>query len=298
MGTTTEHPSFELRPALLSRCKVITFNRLQPEDLDRILRRAEDFAGKELPLTAEARQHLCLMSDGDGRYLLNRAEELLSLRIEEKLTVEGLQKIAPKRATIYDKAEEEHYNLISALHKSLRGSDADAALYWANRMLTAGEDPLYVTRRLKRFASEDVGLADPDALLQAVAAHHTYTMLGSPEGELAISNAVIYLATAPKSNAGYTAYSRSKKCAESHGSLPTPKKIRNAPTKLMRELNYGEGYIYDHNAENAFSGENFFPDELTRQKFYCPVERGFEREIKKRVDWFDRVRKQKADGSG
>jgi putative ATPase len=295
IGTTTENPSFELRPALLSRCKVITFNRLQLEDLDKILQRAEIFTQKELPLTAEARQHLCLMSDGDGRYLLNRAEELLSLNVQEKLTIEGLQKIAPKRAIVYDKAQEEHYNLISAFHKSLRGSDVDAALYWTNRMLTAGENPLYITRRLIRFASEDIGLADPNALVQAITAHQTYTMLGSPEGELAISNAVIYMATAPKSNAGYVAYSQSKKCAEFYGSLPPPKRIRNAPTKLMKELNYGEGYIYDHDMENAFSGDNFFPDELSRKKFYRPVERGFEREIKKRVDWFDKVRKKKSN---
>jgi putative ATPase len=291
MGTTTENPSFELRPALLSRCKVITFNRLQLEDLEKILRRAENFMQKELPLTAEARQHLCLMSDGDGRYLLNRAEELLSLNIQENLTIEKLQKIAPKRAIIYDKSQEEHYNLISAFHKSLRGSDVDAALYWTNRMLIAGENPLYITRRLIRFASEDIGLADPNALLQAIAAHQKYTMLGSPEGELAISNAVIYMATAPKSNAGYTAYNQSKRCAEFYGSLPPPKKIRNAPTKLMKELKYGEGYIYDHDAENAFSGDSFFPDELSRKKFYRPVERGFEREIKKRVDWWDGKRK-------
>ncbi|MDR2158181.1 MAG: replication-associated recombination protein A [Holosporaceae bacterium] len=295
IGTTTENPSFELRPALLSRCKVITFNRLQLEDLDKILERAENFMQRELPLTPEARRHLCLMSDGDGRYLLNRAEELLSLNPPEKLTIEGLQKIAPKRANVYDKSQEEHYNLISALHKSLRGSDVDAALYWTNRMLTSGENPLYITRRLVRFASEDIGLADPNALIQAIAAHQTYAMLGSPEGELAISNAVIYMATAPKSNAGYVAYGKSKKCAESYGSLPAPAKIRNAPTKLMKELKYGEGYIYDHNEENAFSGDNFFPDELSRKKFYCPVERGFEREIKKRCDWFDKIRKQKSN---
>ncbi|MDR2781947.1 MAG: replication-associated recombination protein A [Holosporaceae bacterium] len=293
IGTTTENPSFELRPALLSRCKVITFNRLQLEDLEKILQRAENFMQKELPLTAEARQHLCLMSDGDGRYLLNRAEELLLLHVKEKLTVDGLQKIAPKRAIVYDKSQEEHYNLISALHKSLRGSDVDAALYWANRMLTAGENPLYIIRRLIRFASEDIGLADPNALLQAIAAHQAYTMLGSPEGELAISNAVIYMATAPKSNAGYVAYNQSKKCSEFYGSLPPPKKIRNAPTKLMKEMKYGEGYVYDHDAENAFSGDNFFPDELSRKKFYHPVERGFEREVKKRVDWWDKKRKEK-----
>jgi putative ATPase len=295
IGTTTENPSFELRPALLSRCKVITFNRLQLEDLEKILQRAENLIGKELPLTVEAREHLCLMSDGDGRYLLNRTEELFFLNPPGKLTIDELQKITPKRAIIYDKAQEEHYNLISAFHKSLRGSDVDAALYWTNRMLSAGENPLYITRRLIRFASEDIGLADPDALIQAIAAHQTYTMLGSPEGELAISNAVIYMATAPKSNAGYIAHNQSKKFAEFHGSLPTPQKIRNAPTKLMKELKYGEGYVYDHNAENAFSGDNFFPDELARKKFYHPVERGFEREIKKRVDWFDKMRKQKSN---
>ncbi|MDR1236129.1 MAG: replication-associated recombination protein A [Holosporaceae bacterium] len=294
MGTTTENPSFELRPALLSRCKVIVFNRLQLEDLDKILERAEHFMQKELPLTPEARQHLCLISDGDGRYLLNRAEELFSLSAREKLTVDDLQKIAPKRAIIYDKSREEHYDLISALHKSLRGSDADAALYWANRMLTAGENPLYIIRRLVRFASEDIGLADPNALTQALAAHRAYTILGSPEGELAITNAIIYMATAPKSNAGYIAYKQSKKTAEFYGSLPPPKKIRNAPTKMMKELKYGEGYVYDHDTENAFSGDDFFPDELSRKKFYSPVERGFEREIKKRVDWWDKKRKEKA----
>ncbi|MDR2794693.1 MAG: replication-associated recombination protein A, partial [Holosporaceae bacterium] len=233
IGTTTENPSFELRPALLSRCKVIVFDRLQLHHLDDILQRAEQFMQKELPLTAEARQHLCLMSDGDGRYLLNRAEELLSLNVREKMSVEELMKMSPKRAVIYDASGEEHYNLLSAFHKSLRGSDVDAALYWTNRMLVGGENPLIIARRLIRFAAEDVGLADPNAILQAIAAHQTYSMLGSPEGELAITNAVIYLATAPKSNAGYVAYGRSKKCAELYGSLPTPKKIRNAPTKLM-----------------------------------------------------------------
>ncbi|MDR0580549.1 MAG: replication-associated recombination protein A [Holosporaceae bacterium] len=292
IGTTTENPSFELRPALLSRCKVITFSRLQLEDLEKILQRAEDFMKKELPLTAEARQHLCLMSDGDGRYLLNRAEELLSVTVREKLSVDGLQKIASPRAIIYDKSKEEHYNLISALHKSLRGSDVDASLYWVHRMLIAGENPLYIIRRLIRFASEDIGLADPNALTQAIAAHQAYTMLGSPEGELAISNAVVYMATAPKSNAGYVAHKQSERCAEFYGSLPPPKRILNAPTQLMTELGYGEGYIYDHDAKHAFVGENFFPDELSRKTFYRPVERGFEREIKKRVDWWNNKRKK------
>ncbi len=292
IGTTTENPSFELRPALLSRCKVITFNRLQLEDLDKILSRAESFMKKELPLTSEARQHLCLMSDGDGRYLLNRAEELFSLNIQEKISIQELEKLMQKRAMIYDASREEHYNLLSAFHKSLRGSDVDAALYWTNRMLVAGENPLIIARRLIRFAAEDIGLSDPNAILQAIAAHQTYSILGSPEGELAITNAVIYLATAPKSNAGYMAYNQSKKCATFYGSLPVPKKIRNAPTKLMAEMNYGEGYTYDHNEKDAFSGDNFFPDELSRKKFYNPVERGFEREIKKRIEWWDRRRKK------
>ncbi|MDR3179798.1 MAG: replication-associated recombination protein A [Holosporaceae bacterium] len=295
IGTTTENPSFELRPALLSRCKVIVFDRLQLHYLDKILQRAEQFMQKELPLTPEARQHLCLLSDGDGRYLLNRAEELLSLNTREKMSTEELIKMSPKRAIVYDASGEEHYNLLSAFHKSLRGSDVDAALYWTNRMLMGGENPLIIARRLIRFAAEDVGLADPNAILQAIAAHQTYSMLGSPEGELALTNAVIYLATAPKSNAGYIAYNRSKKCAELYGSLPTPKKIRNAPTKLMAELKYGEGYVYDHDTKHGFAGENFFPDELSRKKFYQPVERGFERELKKRVEWLDKKRKENKD---
>lgn len=292
IGTTTENPSFELRPALLSRCKVIVFNRLQISDLDKILSRAEQYMKKDLPLSAEARMHLCLMSDGDGRYLLNRAEELLLLSGSAKLSVAELSKIAPKRAAIYDKSREEHYNLISAFHKSMRGSDVDAALYWANRMLVAGEDPLYILRRIIVFASEDVGLADPNALLQAMAAYQAFTMLGAPEGELALNNAIIYMSTAPKSNAGYIAKKMAKQCAEFYGSLPAPKKIRNAPTQMMKDLGYGKGYMYDHDAENAFSGENFFPDELSRKKFYQPVERGFEREIRKRIEWWDKKRRK------
>ena len=293
IGTTTENPSFELRPALLSRCKVITFNRLQLEDLEKILQRAEQFMGKKIPLTSDARQYLCLISDGDGRYLLNRAEELLTKNVTEPLTVEDLKKISTKRAIVYDKSLEEHYNLLSAFHKSLRGSDVDAALYWTNRMLIAGENPLIIARRLIRFATEDIGLADPNAVLQAVAAHQVYSMLGSPEGELAITNAVIYMATAPKSNAGYMAYNQSKKCAQFYGSLPVPLRIRNAETKLMKDLGYHEGYVYDHDTENAFSGANFFPDELSRKKFYQPVERGFERELKKRIEWWDKQRNSK-----
>ncbi len=291
IGTTTENPSFELRPALLSRCKVITFNRLQLEDLDKILGRAEQYMKRELPVTKEARQYLCLMSDGDARYLLNRAEELFALSLREPMNVEQLKEFSPERAAVYDKGEEEHYNLISALHKSLRGSDVDAALYWMNRMLQAGESPLYILRRLIRFASEDVGLADPNALIQTIAAHRAYTILGSPEGELAIAQAVIYLATAPKSNAAELAYNNSRSCAKFYGSLPVPKKIRNAPTKLMKELDYNKGYVYDHDTINAFAGTNFFPDELSRKKFYSPNERGFEREIKRRIEWWDKHRK-------
>lgn len=291
IGTTTENPSFELRPALLSRCKVITFDRLQPDDLDKILQRAERYVQKKLPLTPEARQHLCLMSDGDGRYLLNRAEELLALNTNKLLDIEDLKKFAPKRAMVYDSSKEEHYNLLSAFHKSLRGSDIDAALYWAGRMLLAGENPLTLIRRLICAAAEDVGLADPQALVQALAAHQAYTILGSPEGELALADAIIYVASAPKSNSGYVALSEAKKCAKYYGSLPVPKKIRNAPTKLMEELEYNKGYIYDHDAKDGVSGDNFFPDELSRKKFYRPVERGFERELKKRVEWLEKKRK-------
>lgn len=298
IGTTTENPSFELRPALLSRCKVVTFKRLQLDDLDQILKRAERYMERDLPLTPGARQHLCLISDGDARYLLNRAEELLSLSISgdisRKIDVDELIKIVPKRAMVYDSDKEEHYNMLSAFHKSLRGSDIDAALYWANRMLIGGENPLVLARRLLRFAIEDVGLADPNAILQAIAAHKTYSVLGSPEGELAITNAVIYLAAAPKSNASYLAYNESRKCAKFYGSLPVPKKIRNAPTVLMRELKYHEGYLYDHDTKDGVSGDSFFPDELSRKQFYRPVERGFERELKKRVEWLERKRQERA----
>lgn len=292
IGTTTENPSFELRPALLSRCKVIVFERLQLEDLEKILQRAEVFTNRKLPLSLDARQYLCLMADGDGRYLLNRAEELFALSNPHEMGVEELKQFSPRRATVYDKSEEEHYNLISALHKSLRGSDPDAALYWMNRMLLGGEDPMYILRRLIRFASEDVGLADPNALVQAISAYQAYNMLGSPEGELAVSNLVIYLAAAPKSNSGETAYIESRRCAKFYGSLPVPKKIRNAPTKLMKELKYNEGYVYDHDTPNAYAGNNFFPDELSRKTFYRPAERGFERELKKRVDWLNKNRKK------
>lgn len=292
IGTTTENPSFELRPALLSRCKVVRFERLNLEDLEQILRRCEKILNKQLPLTQEAREYLCLMSDGDARYLLNRSEELFNAYFDEFLSIEELKNTISKKANVYDKASEAHYNLISAFHKSIRGSDVDAALYWTNRMLIAGEDPMYILRRLIRCASEEVGLADPFALQHALAAHQAYTILGPPEGNLAIINAVIYVATAPKSNAGYVAYNKSKECAGNYGSLPVPAKICNAPTKMMKELGYNLGYVYDHDVENAFSGENFFPQELSRKKFYDPAERGFEREIKKRISWWDNARKK------
>ena len=294
IGTTTENPSFELRPALLSRCKVIEFKRLEIEDLLRILERAESFVGRRLPLTDKAREKLCIIADGDGRYLVNRAEELLALNIKYDLNEDEMLELLPKRAIIYDKGREEHYNLISALHKSLRGSDVNAALYWFCRMLEGGESALYIARRLVRFAVEDIGTADPEAVHQAIAARDAYEFLGSPEGELALAQAVVYLATAPKSNAVYVAYNNARRCAKEYGSLMPDKNILNAPTAMMKQLGYNEGYAYDHDAKNAFAGTDFFPEGLPRQSFYVPSERGFEREIKKRVAWWDKHRKVKS----
>lgn len=293
IGTTTENPSFELRSALLSRCKVVEFRRLQIEDLLKILERAETYVGKKLPITDKARNKLCLISDGDGRYLVNRAEELFALNIQHTLDEDEMLDILPQKAVLYDKSQEEHYNLISALHKSLRGSDVNAALYWFSRMLEGGENPFYIARRLVRFAVEDVGMSDPQAVTQALAAQQAYHFLGSPEGELALAQAVIYLATAPKSNTVYRAYNRSRSCAKEFGSLMPDKSILNAPTTMMKNLGYNHGYQYDHDSENAFSGTDFFPDGLPRQNFYIPSERGFEREIKKRVEWWDKRRKVK-----
>jgi putative ATPase len=290
IGATTENPSFELNSALLSRSRVLVLNRLTPEALQKLIARAEALLGKTLPLDIAARETLLAMADGDGRYLLSMVEAIFDAGPKEALTPETLGKLLQQRPPVYDKAQESHYNLISALHKSLRGSDVQAALYWFARMLDGGEDPLYIARRLIRFASEDIGMADPQALVQAIAARQAYEMLGSPEGELMIAQSVIYLATAPKSNAQYTAFGAAKRAAKTHGSLMPPKHILNAPTKLMQELGYGKDYDYDHNAEDGFSGQNYFPDEMPREEYYTPVERGFEREISKRLEYWEKLR--------
>lgn len=294
IGTTTENPSFELRPALLSRCKVIVFKRLSVDDLETIIGRAEKYLERTIPLDTNARKLLCELADGDGRYLLNMVEELISMSHSgDTITADQLTELLSKRTVIYDKNSDEHYNLISALHKSLRGSDVNAALYWFSRMIAGGENPLYIARRLVRFAVEDVGLADPNALQQAIAAQQAYSFLGSPEGELAICQAVIYLATAPKSNAGYVAFNSARRLAEKTGSLMPPKHILNAPTKFMKEQGYSNGYVYDPDTPNGFSGQNYFPEGIARQNLYNPVERGFEREIKKRIEYWDKLRNSK-----
>ena len=294
VGATTENPSFELIPPLLSRCQVFVLKRLDDAALETLLVRAEQDAGRTLKLIDEARVALRAMADGDGRYLLNLAEELLALPDGEALDTRALTAAVQRRAPLYDKAQEGHYNLISALHKSLRGSDVDAALYWLARMLAGGEEPLYMARRLVRFASEDVGLADPAALVQAIAAWDTYERLGSPEGELALAQCVIYLATAPKSNAAYRAFGNAARAAKETGSLMPPTHILNAPTRLMKDLGYGDGYDYDHDAPDAFSGQNYFPEEMERRRFYTPVDRGFEREINKRLAYWDKLRRKRA----
>ncbi|MFX4221225.1 MAG: replication-associated recombination protein A [Thalassobaculum sp.] len=290
VGATTENPSFELNAALLSRAQVFVLRRLDDAALDRLLDRAAAEEGRPLPVTEDGRATLRAMADGDGRFLLNMAEEVFELSPHEPLDSAGVAAGVNRRAPVYDKNREEHYNLISALHKSMRGSDPDAALYWLARMLAGGEDPAYILRRLTRFAVEDVGMADPTAVTTAIACWETYDRLGSPEGDLAISQLVIHLATAPKSNAGYKAHGAAKRAAKETGSLMPPAHILNAPTKLMKELGYGAGYAYDHDAEGGFSGQNYFPEGMARQRFYNPVERGFEREIRKRVDYFDRLR--------
>jgi putative ATPase len=297
VGATTENPSFELNAALLSRCQVLVLNRLDEGALEELLIRAETAEQRTLPLDDDARRALRAMADGDGRYLFNLAEELFALEPGPGalLDTAALVQAVQKRAPVYDKAQEGHYNLISALHKALRGSDADASLYWLARMLTAGEEPLYIARRLVRFAVEDVGLADPQALLQAVAAKETYDFLGSPEGELALAQAVVFLATAPKSNALYKALGAANRAARESGSLMPPKHILNAPTRLMKDLGYGAGYQYDHDAEEGFSGQDYFPEELPRQRFYRPTERGFEREVAKRLAYWQRLRDEAAD---
>ncbi len=294
VGATTENPSFELIGALLSRAQVFVLRRLDDNDLETLLQRAEAHLGHPLALTDEARTALRAMADGDGRFLLNLTEEIAQLRTEEPLGPDELARLVQRRAPLYDKAQEGHYNLISALHKSLRGSDADAALYWLARMLAGGEDPIYILRRLTRAAVEDIGLADPQAVVQALAAWDTYDRLGSPEGELAIAQCVIYLAAAPKSNAGYQAYGEARAMARETGSLMPPMHILNAPTRLMRNLGYGKGYVYDHATEEGFSGQNYFPEGVARRNFYRPGERGFEREIKKRLDYWDKLRERTA----
>jgi putative ATPase len=294
VGATTENPSFELIGALLSRAQVFVLRRLGDDDLETLLRRGEKDLGGPLPLTSEARTALRAMADGDGRFLFNLVEEIARLPPENLLGPDELVQLVQRRAPLYDKAQEGHYNLISALHKSLRGSDTDAALYWLARMLAGGEDPIYILRRLARAAVEDIGLADPQAVVQALAAWDTYDRLGSPEGELAIAQCVIYLATSPKSNAAYQAFGEAQQMARETGSLMPPMHILNAPTRLMRHLGYGKGYIYDHATAEGFSGQDYFPEGVARRNFYRPGERGFEREVKKRLDYWDKLRQRRA----
>jgi putative ATPase len=294
VGATTENPSFELNAPLLSRARVLVFKPLDAEAIEKLLARAETIEGKPLPLDAEARASLIRMADGDGRAALTLAEEIWrATRKGEIFDAAKLQEVVQRRAPIYDKAQDSHYNLISALHKSVRGSDPDAALYYLCRMLDAGEDPLYLARRVVRMAVEDIGLADPQALVICNAAKDAYDFLGSPEGELAIAEAVIYLATAPKSNAAYRAYGAAMRAAKEGGSLLPPKHILNTPTKLMKSEGYGEGYDYDHNAPEAFSGQNYFPEGFARQQFYDPPERGFECEIRKRLEYWAKLRNER-----
>jgi len=293
VGATTENPSFELNAALLSRAQVLILHRLDAVALEALLARAEALEQRPLPLTADARAALIASADGDGRFLLNQVETLFSIDIPEPLTPATLSDLLHRRMPVYDKDREGHYNLISALHKALRGSDPQAALYYLARMLVAGEEPLYVLRRLVRFASEDVGLADPQALVQCLAAKDAYDFLGSPEGELAIVQACLYLATAPKSNAAYVAQKSSWKAARDTGSLMPPANILNAPTRLMKDIGYGKGYAYDHDAQDGFSGANYWPEDMKPQTFYTPVERGFEAKIAERIAYWDRLRRER-----
>jgi putative ATPase len=292
IGATTENPSFELNPALLSRAQVLVLNRLDAEAVEKLLQRAESLEGRRLPLDAEARALIASLADGDGRYALNIAEEIF-IEPEGRAPIGApeLLSIVQRRAPLYDKGQEAHYNLISALHKSVRGSDVDAALYWLARMLAGGEDPLYLARRIVRMASEDIGLADPAALGVAVAAKDAYELLGSPEGELALAQAVAHLATAPKSNAVYRAFGAAARAAGETGSLPPPPYAMNAPTKLMKELGYSDGYQYDHDAEGGFAGLDYFPPGMPRRVFYEPTDFGFEKEIRKRIDYWNKRRR-------
>ena len=292
IGATTENPSFNLNNALLSRCHVGVLTGLDTEDLLTLMARAEEFLGKRLPLDDAARTHLAQMADGDARFLLNTVEYLTSAKFSADLDTAGLDNAVQKRAPMSDKSGDEHYNLISAVHKSLRASDTDAALYWVARMMTSGQDPMYLFRRLTRFAIEDVGLADPNAMQMALSAWQIYERMGSPEGDLALTQLVIYLGTAPKSVANYKAQKSAYAAARETGSLMPPKCILNAPTKMMKNMGYGAGYVYDPDTESGCSGQNCFPESMPRQKFYKPIERGFEREIKKRVEYWDGFRKK------
>ncbi len=293
IGATTENPSFEVNGALLSRCQVFILNRLDEVALEELLQKAEVHKDKKLPLTKDARDHLKAVADGDGRYLLSLIDHIFNTaRNDNDMDIAGLSAIIQKRSPLYDKSDEGHYNLISALHKSVRGSDPDAALYWFCRMLDAGEDPHYLARRLVRMATEDIGLALPQALTHALAAWETYERLGSPEGELALANTLVFMATAPKSNAVYSAYKGAMKAAKSSGSLMPPKHILNAPTKFMKNIGYGTGYVYDHDTDGNFSGQNYFPDEMPRQDFYNPKGMGYEYKIKETLD--DQRKKRKS----
>ncbi len=294
-GATTENPSFELNAALLSRAQVLILNRLDAAALCKLLDRAEELTGRPLPLTPEARDALVATADGDGRFLLNQAETLFSIALADPLDPRGLSALLHRRVAVYDKDREGHYNLISALHKAMRGSDAQASLYYLARMLTAGEEPLYVLRRIVRFASEDIGLADPQALVHCLAAKEAYDFLGSPEGELAIVQACLYCATAPKSNAAYRAQKAAWRSARETGSLMPPKSILNAPTRLMKEIGYGKDYRYDHDAEGGFSGADYWPEEMAPETFYAPTDRGFEKKIAERLAWWEERRARKDD---
>ena len=297
VGATTENPSFELNSALLSRASVLTFKRLDEAAIEKLLERAEAHEGRKLPLTGDAREALINMADGDGRGAINLAEDVFlaeAAGAKTPLDREALIALVQRRAPLYDKSQDGHYNLISALHKSVRGSDPDAALYYLARMLAGGEDPLYIARRLVRMAVEDIGMADPNALVQANAAKDAYDFLGTPEGELALAQATIYMATAPKSNAAYVAFGAAQRVAEESGSLLPPKHILNAPTKLMKQEGYGRGYAYDHNEEEAFSGQNYFPEGMARQKFYEPTTYGYEAEVKARLERFAELRSKRS----
>ena len=292
VGATTENPSFEINAALLSRCQVLILRRLDHDALEELVRRAEEIEGRPLPVIAEAREALIASADGDGRFLLNQVETLFSVEIGEPLGPAELSDLLHRRVPVYDKDREGHYNLISALHKSIRGSDPQAALYYLARMLVAGEEPLYLLRRLTRAAVEDIGMADPNALLQCLAAKDMYDFLGSPEGEIGIVQACLYLATAPKSNATYMAQKRAWSSAKQTGSLMPPMHILNAPTKLMKNVGYGKGYAYDHDADEGFSGQDYWPEEMDRKTFYEPTDRGFEARVKERLDYWDQRRKE------